>query len=95
MQDTQDIINLEQQVRQQNYQDSYLLTTISWREVDEDSDNKDEQAEDNLLEQEARIRQEIATLEAQLSQRQQVFAQKSKIETVDSNSTTHASLAIS
>ena len=89
VQDTQDIINLEQQVRQQNYQDSYLLTTISWREVDEDSDNKDEQAEDNLLEQEARIRQEIATLEAQLSQRQQVFAQKSKIETVDSNSTTH------
>ncbi|WP_227431194.1 energy transducer TonB [Psychrobacter sp. I-STPA6b] len=93
MNDTQDIINLQKQQRQQRYQDSYLRTTLSYREVEQQSDNKEEDTHDDLREQEERLRQEIATLEAQLSQKQQVFAKKTKIETVDSNATTHGKAA--
>lgn len=88
MQDTQDVIDLQKQVRQQRYQESYLRTTLSWREVNAESDNDSKQEQNDLEAQEERIRKQIATLEAQLSQRQQEFATKSKVVTMDSNSTT-------
>ncbi|MDO4250286.1 MAG: energy transducer TonB [Moraxella sp.] len=93
MQDVQDFINLQKQVRQQAYQQSYLRTTLSVRHTKNDSDNKNEKELSELEAQEERIRKNIQTLEAQLSQRQQVFASKTKVETVDSNSTTHGKAA--
>lgn len=88
MQETQDIINLEQQVQQQQAQQSYLHTTLSWRQANSQNENDSEQPKNDLQAQEARLRKQIATLEAQLSQRQQEFATKSKVLTIDSNSTT-------
>ena len=93
MSETQDIINLEKKVRQQRYQESYLRTTLSWREANVESDNESMQEQDDIAEQEERLRKQIATLEAQLSQRQQVFATQSKVVTVDSNSTTRGAAA--
>lgn len=93
MEEVQDIINLQKQVRQQNYQQSYLKTTLSFRHTKSENDNKNEKNRNDFQAQEARIRKQIATLEAQLSQKQQVFASKTKIETVDSNSTTHGKAA--
>ncbi len=91
--ETQDVINLQQQVRQQQYQESYLRTTLSWRQASEDSDNDAQQEKDDNAAQEERLRKQIATLEAQLSQRQQVYATKSKVVTLDSNSTTRGAAA--
>ena len=91
--ETQDVINLQQQVRQQQYQESYLRTTLSWRQTNEDSDNDSQQEKDDSIAQEQRLRKQIATLEAQLSQRQQVYATKSKVVTLDSNSTTRGAAA--
>lgn len=91
--ETQDVINLQQQVRQQQYQESYLRTTLSWRQANDDSDNEAQQAKDDRVAQEQRLRKQIATLEAQLSQRQQVYATKSKVVTLDSNSTTRGAAA--
>ncbi|MGO2277581.1 MULTISPECIES: energy transducer TonB [unclassified Psychrobacter] len=93
MSETQDIINLQRQVRQQRYQESYLRTTLSWRQATVESDNDSEQAQDDAMAQEERLRKQIATLEAQLSQRQQVYATKSKVVTMDSNSTTRGAAA--
>lgn len=93
MEDIQDVINLQKQIRQQNYQQSYLRTTLSIRHSKSESDNKTKKEQNELETQEERIRKQIQTLEAQLSQRQQVFASKTKIETVDSNSTTHGKAA--
>lgn len=93
MLDTQDIINLQRQTRQQQYQESYLRTTLSVRHTKTENDNKTNKDMDELEAQEERIRRQIQTLEAQLSQKQQVFASKTKIETVDSNSTTHGKAA--
>lgn len=93
MEDVQDVINLQKQVRQQNYQQSYLRTTLSIRHTQAESDNQAQKEQNDLAAQEERIRKQIQTLEAQLSQRQQVFASKTKIETVDSNSTTHGKAA--
>ncbi len=93
MNDTQDVINLERKVRQQHYQESYLRTTLSWRKANVESDNDSKQAQDDMVAQEERLRKKIATLEAQLSQRQQVYATKSKVVTVDSNSTTRGAAA--
>lgn len=93
MSETQDVINLERQVRQQQYQESYLRTTLSWRQASVESDNDSKQAQDDIAAQEERLRKQIATLEAQLSQRQQVFATKSKVVTVDSNSTKRGAAA--
>lgn len=89
MLETQDVINLQKQLRQQRYQESYLRTTLSWRNAPDKKDNKEDRNQTSLEEQEQRLRKQIATLEAQLSQKQQIFASKTKIETVDSNSTTH------
>lgn len=86
--ETQDVISLQRQVRQQHYQESYLRTTLSWRQASVESDNDSKQAQDDMMAQEERLRKQIATLETQLSQRQQVYATKSKVVTVDSNSTT-------
>ena len=88
MSETQDVINLQRQVRQQQYQESYLRTTLSWRQANIESDNDSKEAQDDLIAQEERLRKQVATLEAQLSQRQRVYASKSKVVTVDSNSTT-------
>lgn len=93
MEEVQDVLNLQKQVRQQNYQQSYLRTTLSIRSAESQADNTTERQLDNLEEQEERVRKRIQTLEAQLSQKQQVFASKTKIETVDSNSTTHGKAA--
>ncbi|PKG35521.1 MULTISPECIES: energy transducer TonB [unclassified Psychrobacter] len=93
MSETQDVISLQRQVRQQRYQESYLRTTLSWRQATVESDNDSKQAKDDLMAQEERLRKEIATLEAQLSQRQQLYATKSKVVTVDSNSTTRGAAA--
>lgn len=93
MSETQDVINLQRQVRQQRYQESYLRTTLSWRQASVESDNDSKQAQDDTMSQEERLRKKIATLEAQLSQRQQVYATKSKVVTVDSNSTTRGAAA--
>lgn len=93
MMDTQDVINLEQRVRQQRYQESYLRTTLSWRSANDEADNDTKEAQDDLVAQEARVRKQIATLEAQLSQRQQIYATKSKVVTIDSNSTTRGAAA--
>ena len=93
MSETQDVIDLQRQVRQQRYQESYLRTTLSWREANVESDNESKQEQDDIAEQEERLRKQIATLEAQLSQRQQVFATQSKVVTVDSNSTTRGAAA--
>lgn len=89
MEDTQDIINLEKQTRQQAYQESYLRTTLSIRYTDSQNDNDTEKKQNDLDVQEERIRKKIRTLEAQLSQKQQVFASKTNIHTVNSNATTH------
>jgi len=91
--ETQDVIDLQRQVRQQRYQESYLRTTLSWRQASVESDNDSKQAQDDLVAQEERLRKKIATLEAQLSQRQQLYATKSKVVTVDSNSTTRGAAA--
>ena len=91
--DTQDVINLERQVRQQQYQESYLRTTLSWRQANDDSDNDTQQAKDDSAVQEERLRKQIATLETQLSKRQQVYATQSKVVTLDSNSTTRGAAA--
>ena len=93
MSETQDVINLQRQVRQQQYQESYLRTTLSWRQASVESENDSKQAKDDIVEQEERLRKQIATLETQLSQRQQVYASKSKVVTVDSNSTTRGDAA--
>ena len=93
MSETQDVIDLQRQVRQQRYQESYLRTTLSWRQASIESDNDSKQAQDDVIAQEERIRKQIATLEAQLSQRQQLYATKSKVVTVDSNSTTRGAAA--
>ncbi len=93
MSETQDVINLQRQVRQQRYQESYLRTTLSWRQATVESDNDSKQAQDDIMAQEERLRKQIATLEAQLSQRQQVYATKSKVVTMDSNSTTRGAAA--
>ena len=93
MSETQDVINLQRQVRQQRYQESYLRTTLSWREASVESDNDSKQEQDDMKAQEERLRKQIATLEAQLSQRQQLYATKSKVVTVDSNSTTRGAAA--
>ncbi|MDV2859244.1 energy transducer TonB [Psychrobacter sp. CAM01] len=93
MSETQDVINLQRQTRQQRYQESYLRTTLSWRQATVESDNDSTQEQDDILAQEERLRKQIATLEAQLSQRQQVYATKSKVVTVDSNSTTRGAAA--
>ncbi|MBE0441774.1 MAG: energy transducer TonB [Psychrobacter sp.] len=93
MGETQDVISLQRKVRQQRYQESYLRTTLSWRQANVESDNDSKQAQDDLIAQEERLRKQVATLEAQLSQRQQVYATKSKVVTVDSNSTTRGSAA--
>ena len=93
MSETQDVINLQLQVRQQRYQESYLRTTLSWREASVESDNDSKQEQDDMKAQEERLRKQIATLEAQLSQRQQLYATKSKVVTVDSNSTTRGAAA--
>lgn len=93
MQNTQDIINLQKQARQQAYQQSYLRTTLSVRYVNSQSDNDSEKRQNDLEVQEERIRKKIRTLEAQLSQKQQVFASKTNIQTVNSNATTHGKAA--
>lgn len=93
MEETQDIINLERQTRQEAYQRSYLRTTMSVRYVDSESDNDNEKKKDSLEVQEERIRKKIRTLEAQLSQRQQMFATKTNTKTVNSNATTHGQAA--
>ena len=93
MSETQDVINLQRQTRQQRYQESYLRTTLSWRQATVESDNDSKQEQDDILAQEERLRKQIATLEAQLSQRQQIYATKSKVVTVDSNSTTRGAAA--
>lgn len=93
LEDVQDVINLQKQTRQQNYQASYLRTTLSIRQADSQTDNENEKKLDELEVQEERVRKKIATLEAQLSQKQQELASKTKIETVDSNSTTHGKAA--
>ncbi|HAR75640.1 MAG TPA: energy transducer TonB, partial [Psychrobacter sp.] len=80
---TQDVIRLQRQVRQQRYQESYLRTTLSWRHASVESDNDSKQAQDDMRVQEERLRKQIATLEAQLSQRQQTYATKSKVVTMD------------
>ena len=91
--ETQDVIDLQRQVRQQRYQESYLRTTLSWREASIETDNDSKQEQDDMMAQEERLRKQIATLEAQLSQRQQLYATKSKVVTVDSNSTTRGAAA--
>lgn len=93
MSETQDVINLQRQTRQQRYQESYLRTTLSWRQATVESDSDSTQEQDDILAQEERLRKQIATLEAQLSQRQQIYATKSKVVTVDSNSTTRGAAA--
>lgn len=93
IEDTQDVINLQKQVRQQAYQQSYLRTTLSIRYTDSKNDNKSEKNQDDIQVQEERIRKKIQTLEAQLSQKQQIFASKTKVQTVDSNATTHGKAA--
>ncbi len=91
--ETQDVIDLQRQVRQQRYQESYLRTTLSWRNADVETDNESKEAQDDIAVQEERLRKQIETLEAQLSQRQQIYATKSKVVTVDSNSTTRGAAA--
>lgn len=91
--ETQDVISLQRQVRQQHYQESYLRTTLSWRQASVESDNDSKQAQDDMMAQEERLRKQIATLETQLSQRQQAYATKSKVVTIDSNSTTRGAAA--
>ena len=91
--ETQDIVDLQRQVRQQHYQESYLRTTLSWRKASDEADNDSKQEQDDVAAQEERLRKQIATLEAQLSQRQQSYATKSKVVTIDSNSTTQGAAA--
>ncbi|WP_282672940.1 energy transducer TonB [Moraxella nonliquefaciens] len=89
MEETQDIINLQKQSRQEAYQENYLRTTLSVRYVNNQNDNNTKKNQNDLESQEERIRKKIRTLEAQLSQKQQVFSSKSNIHTVNSNATTH------
>lgn len=93
IEDTQDVLNLQKQVRQQAYQQSYLRTTLSIRHTKNESDNQSQKQLQDLQDQEERIRKKVQTLEAQLSQKQQFFASKTKVQTVDSNATTHGKAA--
>mgnify|MGYP001760712811 FL=1 len=93
IEDTQDVLDLQKQVRQQAYQQSYLRTTLSIRYTDSASDNEQDKQANDLEAQEERVRKKIQTLEAQLSQKQQVFASKTNVQTVDSNATTHGKSA--
>ena len=49
----QNIINLQRQVRQQRYQESYIHTTFSWRQATVESDNDSEQAQDDAMARES------------------------------------------
>lgn len=93
MEDVQDFIDQQKRTRQQAYQQSYLRTTLSIRYTTKDTSNDSEKKLDDLQAQEERIRKKISTLEAQLSQKQQVFASKTNIKTVNSNATTHGQAA--
>ncbi|MDO4897106.1 MAG: energy transducer TonB [Moraxella sp.] len=94
IEDAQDIIDLQKQTRQQAYQQSYLKTTLSVRYVNSSGNNSNENKQDELDIQEERVRKKIRTLEAQLSQKQQVFASKTNVQTVNSNATTHGKSAV-
>ncbi|MBS9779540.1 MAG: energy transducer TonB [Moraxellaceae bacterium] len=93
VQDTQDIINQQKQVQQRFSKQSYLTTTLSWREADEEDDNKKDSKHSDLQEQQDRVRKEIATLEAQLSQQEQELSTQSNIKTIDTNSTTYGAIS--
>ena len=93
IEETQDIIDLQKQTRQQAYQQSYLRTTLSVRYTNDDSDSEKDKNLNDLEVQEERIRKKIRTLEAQLSQKQQDFASKTNVQTVNSNATTHGKAA--
>ncbi len=93
IQDTQDIINQEKQIHQRLSKKSYLTTTLSWREADEENDNKEDSKQSDLQEQQDRVRKEIATLEAQLSQQEQDLSTQSNIKTIDTNSTTYGAIS--
>lgn len=93
IEDTQDVLNLQKQVRQQAYQESHLRTTLSIRHTKNQSDNQSQKQLKDLEDQEERIRKKVQTLEAQLSQKQQFFASKTKVQTVNSNATTHGKAA--
>lgn len=85
---TDDIVTLQQQKRQQAFQESYLRTTLSWEKVSDKNDNKKDDDATAAEEQEQRLRQQIATLETKISTHRQLLAKKSAVETVSSNSTT-------
>lgn len=90
---TDDIITQAQTRRQQQYQQSYLRTTLSLQKAPVEDDNKKDQASESFEQQEQRIREQIATLETKIGTSQQLLAKKSAVQTVSSNSTTTGAAA--
>ena len=90
---TDDIMNQQQQNRAQQYQESYLRTTLSWNKIRKDNDNKKADDTDELEAKEQRLQQQIATLETKISANQQLLAKKSAVQIVNSNSTTKGEAA--
>ncbi len=93
VQDTDDIINQQKQIQQRISKQSYLTTTLSWRDAEEEKDNKEDSKQSDLQEQQDRVRKQIATLEAQLSQQEQELSTQSNIKTIDTNSTTYGAIS--
>ncbi len=93
VQSTEDIINQQKQIKQRLSKKSYLTTTLSWRKSDEEDDNTDDSKHSDLEEQQERVRKQIATLEAQLSQQEKDLSTQSNIKTIDTNSTTYGAIS--
>lgn len=91
--DTDDIIQQRKMQQQQYYQESYLRTTLSWQKVDKKNDNDKDNEANDIQEQQERLVQQIATLEAQLANRKQIYSQKTQVQTVDSTSSQQSNVA--
>lgn len=91
---TDDILSQRRKSRQQQYQESYLRTTLSWEKVQDKSDNKKQDKSNDLEAEEQRLRQQIATLETQINTQRQLLSKKTAVKTISSNSTMKSNEAI-
>lgn len=90
---TDDIVNQQRKTRQEQYEENYLRTTLSWQAIDDKRTNKKDDNSKELEAQDQRVMQQIATLETQIATQRQLIAKKSAVKTISSNSTTKSSEA--
>lgn len=85
---TDDIVNQQRKTRQEQYEENYLRTTLSWQAINDKRTNKKDDKSKELEAQEQRVMQQIATLETQIATQRQILAKKTAVKTISSNSTT-------